>query len=151
MSWVALYAESLHLRVQCLARDAEAAGGGALRGFLLQPLADQGELDAGEDARERLLRHGVDVADVRRQVASCDAASGRDAEDQAMDLVLELAHVSRPAICLQRAEGVGLEPVDRAALAGGEAGEERLRQRRHLRRTVAERRDADRKHGESVV
>jgi S1-C subfamily serine protease len=96
--------EASHLRVQGLAGDAEAAGGGALGGLLLQALADERQLDTIEDAVERLLDdRRVALPDAACEVLARDALAGRAGQHQAVHLVLELAHVTRPRVRLQGA------------------------------------------------
>src|SRR5438093_2630495 len=145
-------AEAAELGIEGLARDAEAAGGGALGGLLLEALADERELDPREDAGERLAPQGrVGVADARGQVVAVDALSRVDGEHQAVHLVGELTHVARPGVGLQRPQCVAVEAARRAALALLAAGEEVRHERRQVGHTVPERRHADRKHGEAVV
>src|SRR5207245_8676458 len=88
------HAEPSHLRVERLAGDAEAPGRGGLGGLLAQALPDERDLDAGEDAVEGfLVCRGISVADAVRQVVTADALSLGHAEDEPVDLVLQLAHV----------------------------------------------------------
>src|SRR5437870_10873110 len=145
-------AEAAELGVEGLARDAETARGGALGGLLLEALADERELDAREDAGERLARHDrVRVADAGGQVMAAEALLRADGEHQAVHLVGELAHVARPGVSLERPQRGAVEAARRAALALLAAGEEVRRERRHVGHAVPERRHADGEHGEAVV
>src|SRR5205823_2624762 len=144
--------QAAELGVEGFARDAETARGGALRGLLLEALADERELDPREDAGERLAREGrVGVADAGGQVMAADALPRADGEHQAVHLVGELAHIARPGIGLERAQRVAVEAAHRAALALLAAREEVRRERRHVGHAVPERRHADGEHGEAVV
>src|SRR5689334_269778 len=147
-----LHPEPPHLRVERLPRDPEAPRRGALRRLLLEPPADQRGLDACEDAGEGLVvAERVGVADATGEVVAADRASLPDREDEPVDLVLELAHVPRPRVRLERAQRLGLEARGLAALAALEVLAEVRDERRDVGHPVAERRDADREDGEPVV
>src|SRR5438552_17318569 len=144
--------QTAELGVEGFARDAKAARGGALRGLLLEALADERELDPREDAGERLARHDrVRVADAGGQVMAADALPRTDGEHQAVHLVGELAHVARPGVGLERSQRVAVEAARHAALALLTAGGEVPRERRHVGHAVPERWHANGEHGEAVV
>src|SRR6266403_666319 len=144
--------QAAELGVEGFTRDAETARGGALRGLLLEALADERELDPREDAGERLARHDrLGVADAGGQVMAADALPQADGEHQAMHLVGELAHVARPGVGLEGPQRGAVEAAHRAALALLAAGEEVRRERRQVGRAVPERRHANGEHGEAVV
>src|SRR5437870_7575903 len=144
--------QAAELGVEGFTRDAETARGGALRGLLLEALADERELDPREDAGERLARHDrLGVADAGGQVMAADALPQADGEHQAMHLVGELAHVARPGVGLERPQRGAVEAAHRAALALLAAGEEVRRERRHVGHAVPERWHANGEYGEAVV
>src|SRR2546425_9805609 len=75
--------QAAELRVEGFARDAETARGGALRGLLLEALADERELDPREDAGERLARHdrlGVAGAGGQGMAAGAAPPGGGEAQ-----------------------------------------------------------------------
>src|SRR5262245_46242009 len=88
------------LAVERLARDPETPRRRGLRRERIESLPDQRELDAGQQGRERRRvgqapRH---VTDRRCQMMRADALVVGDREDEAMHLVLQLAHVAGPAM-----------------------------------------------------
>jgi len=66
------------------------------------------------------------------QVLAADALLLRAAEDEPMNLVLELAHVARPRVRLEDAQGVAVEAARLAAFPGFETAEEVLDQARDV-------------------
>src|SRR5579885_1047100 len=145
-------AEAPQLCVERLAGDAEAAGGGSLGRLLGEPLADDRELDAGEQPGERLCGGGaVGRPDAGGEVVAADARAGWHREHEAVHLVLELADVARPGVELERPERVGRDAARAALFLALEAAEERLDEAGNVPDAMAKRRDPDRKHGEPVV
>jgi hypothetical protein len=69
----------------------------------------------------------------------------------ALDDVLELSHVARPCIGLEQRERAWVDPADHLAGLLGIAIDEVLRQQADIRRPLAQRRHADRKHVDAVV
>src|SRR5262249_42349336 len=143
-------AEAPELSVERLARDAEAAGGGGLRGQGVQPLQDQRQLEAGEKRGERRERRRAS-ADRGREMVRPDTLVVADGEHEAVDLVLQLAHVARPRVVRQRVERLRCEACRLPPLLALEAGEEARREERDLADALAERRHLDREDGQPVV
>src|SRR5262249_34155221 len=137
-------AQAAQLAVQRLARDAEAAGRRGLRREGLEPLADERQLDAGQQGGERrgLGGRADRVADRAGQMLGTDALVVGDRQDQAMHLVLQLPDVARPRVAREQVERLLCEAGRLAPLLALEAGEEAGGQLRDVGRALAERRDA---------
>src|SRR5262249_16682002 len=91
--------EPAQLAIECLARDPKAAGRGGLRGQGLESLADQRQLDAGQQRRQRRgVGQGGRLPDRGCEVMWPDPLSDRDGKDEPVHLVLELADVARPRV-----------------------------------------------------
>src|SRR5205085_2483160 len=104
-----------------LSPELPAADAEALRGrvapvaVLAEPALDDGRLHLAHDLTERARRGGRRaelVQDPRRQRVGADPFARLGAEHQAMDLVLELADVSRPGVAGHQLKRLGLEARD---------------------------------------
>jgi hypothetical protein len=81
---------------------------GPLGRLRLQALADECDLDALEDAIERLLgQERIPVANAAREAAAPDPLPCGTESTRRWDLVLELAHIAGPEVGLQRAQRPG--------------------------------------------
>ena len=114
----------------------------------LQRFPDLPRLDAcGRDARDRRqLRRREHL---RRQILGLDGLPAPD-RDGVLDRVFEFAHVARPGVAKEGADGVGGE-AQLAPVPRGDAHEEEARQRLDVLAAHAQRRDLDRHDAEAVV
>ena len=87
---------------------------------LAQRLDEEPALELVHHLLERALRrlhaldHALDLADARREQVGRDEAAGVDLDDEALHLVLQLAHVARAS----RSPGGAPSPAARSPPAG---------------------------------
>src|SRR5262249_52955551 len=72
-------------------------------------------------------------------------------DDRALDVILELAHVARPGIVLDRVERILLETEQGASLLAAERMHERVREQRRVSGPLAEGRDSDHDFTQTIV
>lgn len=75
----------------------------------------------------------------REQVLGLDRAALRGEDDAALDDVLQLAHIARPAVAAQRLQRAFAEALQPLAVQRGEAREQRLRQQLDVGAALAQR------------
>ena len=97
-------------------------------------------------AAPRRLRSGRRVGE---QVLLLDAVPVAE-HDRALDDVLELAHVARPAVLEQGRERVVREGLDRLAVLGRVPPQKEARERGHVAAAIAQRRQLDRDDIETI-
>src|SRR5688572_3409047 len=90
-----------------------------------------------------LVRKAFRVPDRRRQIVQRDVGTFSD-DDGALDDVLELAYVARPAISQQGLRRLGLDRSDIALMLSGESIEEMLCQQQDILCAVSQRRNSER-------
>src|SRR5436189_176953 len=107
-------AELPELRPQRFARHAQAARRrGTVVAVLAEPRADGRELDLAHDLLERTRaaarRRGRALDDPRGEEVGRDALARLRAQDEPVDLVLQLAHVAGPRVALEEPERARVE------------------------------------------
>src|SRR5438046_7850909 len=145
-------AERRELRPQRFARQAQAARrGGAVIAVLAEPCADGRELDLAHDLLERARTaprcRGRALDDPRGEEVGRDALARLRAQDEPVDLVLQLAHVAGPRVALEEPERARVEAAELLRLLGADPLEQVQREEPDVCAALAQRREPDREIG----
>src|SRR6059058_3372760 len=149
-------AELPELRPQRFARHAQAARrGGAVIAMLAEPCADGRELDLAHDLLERARTaprcRGRALDDPRGEEVGRDALARLRAQDEPVDLVLQLAHVAGPRVALEEPERARVEAAELLRLLGADPLEQVQREEPDVCAALAQRREPDREDAQPVV
>src|SRR5262245_40423470 len=105
----------------------------------LERLADEHAFDL---LQRQVLESRGGAAAPETQVGSVDSGTMRH-QHGPLERMVELAHVARPGVALERLESIGLESGERLPVAGRVAAEEVLSERPDVVATLAERRQVN--------
>ena len=131
---------ALQPAVERAARQAERAGGVADVAVARHRLLDQERLDFLE--AHVLEPRGRAAVDAQPEVAGADGRPLRH-QHRALDGVIQLAHVARPAMVDQDLHRRGIEPGERLAIALRVLAQEVLGEQRDVLAPIAQRRQVD--------